>query len=560
MKMRAAVLLTLVALAPVCLAPAEGAKQTREDILQQGLLSADAAEKLNRFDDAFSLLAARYKVALVCESAPRVHELIPKQATALRAALAAPENRSEEAQIKVVAKAHDYDAVRANSQTFLLKKHYTDPEDLPEVTLEEAAFSFKNLMKAAAPVYGDGGNEEAAVRNLVNAATPERRRQLAKGIPISSLPPALKSLPWRLASMGSIQFPMDNVNGIYYRLQGALRPTTYFGQVVYAKNTYSSYTGILNPRGYKKTVTLSYRMMTQPGGGTGFDLFPGLDVGEDGRIIGEYTEPTDPNKTPPVAVPPSLFQTRLDQFATSLNARIAKSPPDTLAKNALRKVEVDDALARKTVCVFGGGWAAPTQLTQAVNGVYDLRLTQTAAGVVRITLPVTHPIGSGKEFAREFRRLLPGPFLRAMSAAWSLESASPTPPLGEPHIGKRLFIASVKRLRTIIDPKIEAAENKTVLFPDAPDEARDLVGLSCMALCDSSLKRLMEPKPDFLDQIGQANFSIVVEDGRAICSIIVDRGAGPENAMQISIGMDPNPNPPLKGTRAPVQQSGGGKP
>src|SRR5947209_3472482 len=100
---------------------------------------------LRRFDSALTSLSQQARVVIVCEGQPlrvelsdaeveRISERVDLSGTPLATA------------VEQVAAAFDYECVRAGAAVFVLTKRYSDPNDLPDVTFEEAAGSLESIL------------------------------------------------------------------------------------------------------------------------------------------------------------------------------------------------------------------------------------------------------------------------------------------------------------------------------------------------------------------------------------------------------------------------------
>lgn len=122
---------------------AAGAQQRKSPAVAAGgpkvrLSSAQAAS----FEKALNMLAAQGKVAFVAEGLPLRATLPPDKAAELAASSSTP----LAAVVEKLALAYDYDATR-QGDVFVLKKRYTDPHDLPGLTLEECQLSLQDVVR-----------------------------------------------------------------------------------------------------------------------------------------------------------------------------------------------------------------------------------------------------------------------------------------------------------------------------------------------------------------------------------------------------------------------------
>jgi hypothetical protein len=151
----------------------------------------------SHFQTSIDALAAKWHIAVVAESGP-----IKEKAGA---DLSAPlPNETVDQAVNRVATAFDY-AVARTSNVFVLTKKYTDPEDLPDITLLEAADA---LDASLGILILPGRNLPAEIRSVRSRAqaisfalSHEQLLALPRpGVPVSSLSPEQRQEALRLAT------------------------------------------------------------------------------------------------------------------------------------------------------------------------------------------------------------------------------------------------------------------------------------------------------------------------------------------------------------------------
>jgi hypothetical protein len=91
------------------------------------------------FQSAIDALAAKWHIAIVAESAPISEKLGSNVSSSL------PNETPEQAVLRVAA-AFDYTSKRRGN-VYILNKLFTDPEDLPDLTLEEAKAALDDILQ-----------------------------------------------------------------------------------------------------------------------------------------------------------------------------------------------------------------------------------------------------------------------------------------------------------------------------------------------------------------------------------------------------------------------------
>ncbi|MES2463814.1 MAG: hypothetical protein V4671_24865 [Armatimonadota bacterium] len=512
--------------------------------------NASANENRVGFEVLFAEFAHTHHAALICESRPLSLTLSDEEAKALQQALSVSD-RTIDQKIAVLASSFDYEAVPFATKVFLLRKRFTDPNDLPEVTLPEADISLRNILQATSAFDSKEVHPAGLVRTILAAATPEQKVLLAKGVPIADLPPSLQAAAWQLSSFRDVGYPLSGINKMSRRMASLNRGAASAGMADYLGLSLPFYEGPFGPNGATWKVFLSHAVRTSSGGGTAF-LPPEEVTVIEGRIVGTVPDPTAPDKeTPPSPqLPPSpqtlSVQKSLGQVAAALSQRLAAAGVPA-SDGRITRVEADSVITRKTVCLFGESDLTPAQLLEGVTQIYKLRAVKYKEGVVRITTVRPNVLRRASEIPAEVRRLLPDPFLRALLAR-SAPTASPTPtvqgaaPVPVPVISTiadssadKLYIAAVKRLRTMLAAKLDGTykgSGKKLAWKDLPAEAGDMAALSSLATCYFAVNGLMQPKPAILDNLDRATLTLSLEDGRSVFSILAKSADGTPNGIK----------------------------
>lgn len=454
--------------------------------------------RLRRFDDAFAFLSKQTRTMIVCEGQPLRAELSEAQVRKTMEELGASGLPLTQTMERLAA-AFDYDAVRTGPNVFLLTKLYSDPEDLPDLTLDEVATSLRNILQSARNFYPEVENE-VLIGQILQSASASQKEQLVKGVPVSQLSPGQRRMAWQFAG-GLVFQPLENILKVSRRLQGCRSPKASFTKKPYWNLVLPAYEGPFGPKGAMRNVALSSWVNTQSGGGTTFDGTSGVKMVEmagGNQIISapNVTDPTTPRASRQDSTPASSALKRsLGEVVEQVNERLTASGKADVA------AQVTPALAPKSVCVVGEQFVSPLALLQAAADVYGLSLRRTS-DAARITQPGLRIVADPKNFGAEIRRLLPAPFLRAVNGA----SPSTDNSLSVEN-SQDIYIASVRRLREIVEPKIEV--RNTLPMREAGAEALNLVAVSSLATCVSNFVRLMRPVAGYITNFENATIALV---------------------------------------------------
>ncbi len=211
-----------VAALAVALLPAAAARAVHV----QGATPATAAPggavsltpaQAGKFQDALKALAAKAGVTFVAEGVPLRPTLRANDAPDLSAA--APLDTA----VDRLAAAYDYDATRRGS-LFVLKKRYTDPRDLPGVTLAECQLAMQDVVRVLSPHMPRPPirTNTEFVLNLAKSLTPEQFRAMQEGtLRVAALSPAQRAEARRMALTIYVETPLRDAKGALARLKQA---------------------------------------------------------------------------------------------------------------------------------------------------------------------------------------------------------------------------------------------------------------------------------------------------------------------------------------------------
>lgn len=359
----------------------------------QIVVSLTPAQAAN-FEDALKALAAQGRVGFVAEGVPLKPKLTGEASPTVN------DLPLDEA-VQKVAEAYDYVVIsdansrlRRQSNLYIFQKRYTDPADLPGVTLEEyaaAAEDILRLLSAHGPQPPYKGNREF-VREFAPTITDHQRQAMQQNGPllVSSLSPAQQAQMWRLALHSYVGLPLEDVEQslLFFRQaskivlrQGKVFGNTHFGfdfVDVFGRTVFRPVNGEVNA-----AVWASFKDNGPlPGSNE-----PQIDW-KAGEWAGKQT---------------------LSSVVTSLNGR---------GESGGSSFVVDAALAAKPVTVIGAEVASPTRVFAALAEVYGLRVVPQKEGDgterLRLTRPARRAAASVLELPERVRHSFPEPLLRAL--------------------------------------------------------------------------------------------------------------------------------------------------
>ena len=441
--------------------------------------SADAPPDWGNFETVFSALSEKYRIAILCESAPYQPVLAPDAANNLQKS--STPNLTKQEQITLAARAYDYEPVFVDKKTALLIKRYTSPQDLPEVPLDEAALFVNHVLQETAPLRdGTDDTTESLLRSLLSQTTPEQRVAYEKGVPWSSLPAdfqkryaaAYTNRPVKPAEQGLVSLAA-RLNGMQQTERVFFKTASVMGiSVPVCEGPFSS-SQTPNP-------TQFYLSSLFKGGLDGKQSFPSNENSRivDGKLLNPPRDFSVPfEQTRPNPNPRLSRQKSLKEIARELNARLAASGANS---GETTGVVVPRQIEEKTITRFGVEAAlSPLLEIKAIAQVIGLRGAQGSDGIARISLPPVRLLTDRSQIPGELLRLAPASYLRALGKV-SPENARIVVPgeMNGPHRDDLYYVA-LQRVRALVEPKL--AQQNPLPLADAPAPVKDLMVLFSLA-------------------------------------------------------------------------------
>ena len=158
------------------------------------LAASDAADRSRDFFARLRDVATRAGITVVVEGEPASDSSDLRLVESLR-------SQSTTSAVQKLGDAYDFDLERVAGSVYVLKKRYTSPEDLPDITLPESALVVNDLLRLLAPFAASTGTNGRLLKPFEESLTPDQITALAdkqSGLPVSSLGPEQKALLWKL--------------------------------------------------------------------------------------------------------------------------------------------------------------------------------------------------------------------------------------------------------------------------------------------------------------------------------------------------------------------------
>lgn len=362
------------------------------------------AQQAAVFQDALRALASQGHVAIIAEGAPLRSKLPPQDVPKL------DDHWPLSAVVERVAAAYDYDSQRRGN-VFVLKKRFSDPNDLPDVTPEECRQALDDVLGILAP-FDPGQPDVSPARenllliHLADSLTPDQMEAMRQtegvgGLPVASLNPEQQAMVRRFALTSYVHFPATDIRSV--RAWLALMPTLTLRikKERHVTTLTQNDNGRATTQTYVQNTAFGYEFLDS----LHRPQFMPLEQGgapDQGNILGSAQ--TWRQET---IEPRPKLQDKLEGY-TTLKTLIA-------AQNARgTRMKVDPALALKPVTVFGSETASPAEVISALADIYGLRVRKDADGTQRLTRLLFVVPSDLDAIPQSVRHSLPAPLLRAM--------------------------------------------------------------------------------------------------------------------------------------------------
>ena len=496
-----------------------------------------AAQRTRSFNDALTEIAARWHIAIVAEG-------IPLQVSLPDVPAAAPSNstKSVDEDVHKLVSVFDYDCQR-DGEVFALSKRYTEPTDLPSMTMGEWAWVLREVKRLTDPFNPRvrskapyPGGRDPIVGDLAASFTAGQIAALSgNGVSLRSMAPAQIALVRRFALNFYVEArvrPVDAVldwlgkasGDVVFRYQDAPAAKRVFG--------YDDHSG--------------------PANGQCFSSLSGPDAGSDNfweRNIFNAPNPTPDPTDPGDSALDSPYP--VDFTLGGLAERL------TAAGKGRVNIEVDPSLRTKAITVAGLENAAPQAVMAAATGIYGLSLSASMAGgkrVIRCGFPADPPVppyAAGLHDA--LAQVIPRPLVRAFHVedvintllplsrlpyrSYGLGSPpDPTPVAARPPwedetlpelwlatqdrvnatriaelipqgdavrrqsdaVPHALKILAIRRFRALVEPRVKASPGEHLPFSSLNEQERDAFATVIASECFSGFKSLCFSAPWYI--------------------------------------------------------------
>ena len=345
---------------------------------QKSLVHLSLAQSAS-FSDALYALAAQGHVAIVAEGAPLVPRLPKKDTQDLTSPRPLPEA------VTKVAASFDYDAQKQD-KVYILTKRYTDPKEMPCVTLEECAQAYKDVLTLLDPFNpnfdeaSDDHSKHATIVTFFKSLSPGQLQEArTKTLHYGELNPDQQRMVESVFLDNFVQFPV-------YKLRDTVRILDYApGSVLTGRDQGHSALFIEAPVPVNKSLR----------------YFQPLE-----SMIGVISPP---NQSSPLILPKQT-----EAGSPPAPALMTLEAVVALLPHAGPPAVVDAPLKDKPVSVAGLGNVSAMDVLRALKVLYGLRIGASNAGGNKLMRQIIPPTDTLRDLGPNIWSLLPVSFARAI--------------------------------------------------------------------------------------------------------------------------------------------------
>lgn len=370
------------------------------------------------FTDALNTLSAQAHVAFVAEGRP----LHPAWLANVAPGLPWQDAPLSEV-VEKLASAYDYD-VQRKGKIFLLFKRYSNPEDLPAVTLSECLQSLQDVKRVTSVInphlQPSRRINDLLLTGLLPTLTIEQLTAMKhQGLPVSSLRPQQQQMAWQLMCYYYVQSSVDDATLILPDLQAAVGGTTAFRwgemsglrQLGYQFQLFGyDVPPVGQPSSFRPLSSPYHLFSYPPAGGTIFMTAVNSHPATYRKPDGTPFPDNDP--TAPLADRPSVSTIGRSALADqSLGTVVARLDAK---RDGTPTMMVDPILQAKPITVVGEANATSSNILQALADVYGLRVRTNTDGTQLLTRRLFYIPQNAGELPGAMRQIFPAPFVRAL--------------------------------------------------------------------------------------------------------------------------------------------------
>ena len=229
----------------------------------ESAVRVDSASR-GSFEAAFTAISQRAKVTIIAEGVPFHATLTDDQRSALGQSLPADAPAPLAETVAKIAAAFDYDAEQINAHTFLLRKRYSDENDLPCVTYEEVVHSLRSILNITnkyAPFIP--ANKILPPERYYRSLSDDQKKRAVDGLMFADLTPEQQNLAIVANGEECVGGDATYVKQVYDHLVALKNPHTEFTHMMpKMRKPAFGYRGPCGPAGHVGVYPLDNRYRT----------------------------------------------------------------------------------------------------------------------------------------------------------------------------------------------------------------------------------------------------------------------------------------------------------
>jgi hypothetical protein len=496
---------------------------------------------LSSFDIILSSLAHQSGKVIVAEGSPYQSILTEKELKHLSELLLPPAKLSFSEALNKVAQAYDYAIVNNNDKsntetTIVLHKRYTNPDDFPFVSFDEATRALHDIARGVDilnPKVPSTGPESPQIKLMMSLNEQQLKSAgSGAGLAVSSLTSGQKKNVKDWEAQTRFESNLLTASKIMNLLKTTQNPRSIYRRMD-LMGTGISVFGFEGPFGIRKGILqygLSHNIhayvidgtnrIAPPNGGRGvvsswitgvpsansLSTMSSIDERMTGLTRAVIQKVIAGNKLPDPSAPTQEDYNFVPKPVIKASKTLAQAVEqlNTVSQTA---ISVDPIVAEKPVCIFGDINSSNSQsVLQALADTYGLRLEQLQDHSTRLTLPLMPSIQTYSDIPKAMKAVFPSPWRRLfvgrllydqMKIAENEASDRKLQAKGDTNqnIAAQRFRktqialetrtqtnqerqkALVHRLRVLVEPQLDKAANRLVPMANTSEEAKRLLAL-----------------------------------------------------------------------------------
>jgi hypothetical protein len=504
------------------------------------------------FKTALNQVAKLGKITIIAEGYPLKETLSDAEIPTF-----SPTGEQVKTSLEKISLAYDY-TVRQYGTVYVLQKRFTDPKDLPNVTLQEIGTCLSNIRKSTSalnPGFSGPALFDPLSTEFIPSLTADQLSLMSGadgGLPVSSLPQQQQQTLRRVAYHNFIQRYLIDFEDIEVILNRISRSGTLFKRQTVSEITYFGYefpvqvrTPSVTNAPKREFIIMNnslgevsrYNMTVKSHGGS---AWLGLSTKSDPDKSSDHHGNSQSNAINNDSKSDTPETITLQNLCTLLNQK------ETGSTNR-RRFDIDPELATLPVTVVNLTSTDSKTIWEAVASIYGLKIYNTVPNAKTVgsditTFRISHPRAFVARVPEDLRNTLinaiPQSFLRACSQDMPNNSANRTngtvssQQTSAQSLDREKIIslrsAALKQLRTLVEPRLVGSTATGLTLDDLGESGRQALAVYLLTGVldpESGVSSLLNIEtPDYIQKFDEAFLkrNLYEKDGKKFYSITFD--------------------------------------